>query len=61
MTQTERELIEALRRLADAYDSLLSAHGKPHGWGLIESQFAREAAAKAEAPMFPNIVPCDCF
>ena len=41
------EMLEVLASLADAYDSLLEAHGKPHGWGKLESEAARNVIARA--------------
>lgn len=42
------DLLAALERMTDAYDSLLRAYEKPHGWGFLESQLARETIARAK-------------
>lgn len=42
---TESKDRAALRALADDYEDLLKQHGKPHRWGMITVQAAREILA----------------
>ncbi len=46
LTARIAELESALSTLADSYDSLLKAYGKPHGWGYLKSEIARAILAK---------------
>ncbi len=42
-----KQLKDALEEITPAYEELLTAYGKPFGWGRLLSETAREALKEA--------------